>query len=80
MEKVRDLGTKADDTRRNKIRMDSKRRQGMVATARGWIFEKGRSVTSEVIDGFLNFSMIPIRVRSSRNLGIPANVPVECVL
>ena len=80
MEKVRALGTKADDTQRNNIRVDSERRQGMIATAREWIFKKGRSVTSKVIDRFLNFSMVPIRVSSSQNLGVSANVPIERVL
>ena len=73
-EKVRDLGTKVDDTRRSKIRVDSEMRQGMIETAREWIFKKGRSVTSKVIDRFLNFSMVPIRVGSSWNLWIYANV------
>lgn len=81
MEKVRDLGTKADDTRRNNIRVDSEMRQGMIATAREWIFKKGRSITSKAIDRLLNFSMVPIRVSSSQNLGVSAtNVPIECVL
>ena len=79
-EKVRDLGTKADDTRRNDIRVDSETRQGMIETAREWIFKKGRSVTSKVIDRFLNFSMVPIRVSYFQNLGVSANVPLECVL
>ena len=60
--KVRDLGTKADEFRRSAIRVDSEKRQNMVEKAREWIFQHGRAVTSEAIDNYLGFSMIPIRV------------------
>ena len=62
--KVRDLGTKADESQRSVIRVDSEGRQNMVEIAREWIFQQGRSVTSETIDKFLGFSMSPIRVRT----------------
>ena len=65
-EKVRDLGTKADESRRSMTRVDSEERQNMVEKARGWIFEQGRAVTSEAIDNYLGFSMTPIRVRLSQ--------------
>jgi hypothetical protein len=61
-EKVRDLGTKADDRRRSAIRVDSEERQNMVERAREWIFQRGRAVTSEAINNYLGFSMTPIRV------------------
>jgi hypothetical protein len=60
--KVWDLGTKADERRRSTIRVDSEERQNMIERAREWIFQHGRAVTSEVIDRYLGFSMIPIRV------------------
>ena len=63
-EKVRDLGTKADNSRRSAIRVDSEERQNKVEKAREWIFQKGRAVTSEGIDNYLGLSMVPIRVRS----------------
>ena len=56
------LGTKADERRRSVIRVDSEERQNMVEKAREWIFQQGRAVTSEAIDNYLGFSMIPIRV------------------
>ena len=59
---VRGLGTKADERRRSVIRVDSEERQNMVEKAREWIFQQGRAVTSEAIDNYLGFSMIPIRV------------------
>ena len=59
---MRDLGTKLDDIRRSKIRVDSEERKNMVEKARSWIFEKGRAVTSEAIDNYLKFSTVPIRV------------------
>ena len=62
--KVRDLGTKADDSRRSAIRVDCEERQNMVEKAREWIFQLGRAVNSDVIDNYLGLSMIPIRVRS----------------
>jgi hypothetical protein len=37
----------------------------MVQKAREWIFKSGRAVTSEGIDIYLKFSMVPIRVMSS---------------
>jgi hypothetical protein len=61
--KVRDLGTKADEFRRNAIRVDSENRQNMVEKAREWIFQHGRAVSSDAIDNYLGFSTIPIRVR-----------------
>jgi hypothetical protein len=61
-EKVRDLGTKADELRRSAIRVDSEDRQNMVEKAREWIFQDGRAVSSEAINKYLGFSMIPIRV------------------
>jgi hypothetical protein len=64
-EKVRDLGTGADELRRSAIRVDSEIRQKMVQKAREWIFKSGRAVTSEGIDIYLKFSMVPIRVMSS---------------
>ena len=63
-EKVRDLGTKADNSRHSAIRVDSEERQNKVEKAREWIFQKGRAVTSEGIDNYLGLSMVPIRVRS----------------
>jgi hypothetical protein len=60
--KVRDLGTKADERQRSAIRVDSEERQNMVEKAREWIFQQGRAVSSEAIDNYLGFSMIPIRV------------------
>ncbi|KAH9010805.1 hypothetical protein EDB84DRAFT_1445518 [Lactarius hengduanensis] len=60
-DKVRDLGTCADELRRVVgIRVDSKERQKMVEKAREWIFKTGRSVTSERIDEYLKLSMVPI--------------------
>jgi hypothetical protein len=61
-EKVRDLGTKADELRRSAIRVDSEDRQNMVEKAREWIFQDGRAVSSEANNKYLGFSMIPIRV------------------
>ena len=63
-EKVRDLGTKADNSRRSAIRVDSEERQNKVEKAREWIFQKGRAVTSEGIDNYFGLSMVLIRVRS----------------
>jgi hypothetical protein len=63
--KVRDLGTIADESRRSAIRVDSEERQNMVEKSREWIFEQGRAVTSEAIDIYLGFSMLPIRVNIS---------------
>ena len=63
-EKVRDLGTKADNSRRSAIRVYSEERQNKVEKAREWIFQKGRAVTSEGIDNYFGLSMVPIRVRS----------------
>jgi hypothetical protein len=60
--KVRELGTKADETRRSTIRVDSEERQNMVERAWEWIFQQGRAVTSEAIDNYLGLSMLPIRV------------------
>ena len=48
--KVQDLGTKADECRRSMIWVDSEERQNMVERAWEWIFQRGRAVTSDVID------------------------------
>jgi hypothetical protein len=69
-EKVRDLGTRADDLCRSIVRVDSEERQRMVYKAREWIFKCGRAVTSDAIDVYLKFSMVPICVCSHQNAEI----------
>lgn len=69
-EKVRDLGTKADDMRRSIVRVDSEERQKMVYKAQEWIFKRGRAVTSDAIDVYLKSSMVPIRVCSRQKAEI----------
>jgi hypothetical protein len=39
--------------------MDSEMQQGMIVIAWEWIFIKGQSVASKVIDRFINFSIAP---------------------
>ena len=60
--KVQDLGMKADERRRSMIWVDSEERQNMVERVQEWIFQCGQAVTSEVIDRYLGFSIIPIHV------------------
>ena len=61
--KVSDLGTKLDKKRHINLRVDSEDRQGMIATARRWIFEKGTAVLGAVISRFLQYGVTPIIVR-----------------
>jgi hypothetical protein len=80
-EKVRELGTKADDRWCSVIRVDSKEQQNMVERAREWIFQHGRAVISKAINKYLGFSIIPVRVIPSPGQeNILLTFLLECIL
>jgi hypothetical protein len=57
------LGTKADDQRRDHVRMDTERRQSKVEKSRTYIFENSRGVNSTWVNDLLQEdSWIPTRV------------------
>ena len=80
--KVRDLGMKADERRRSTIRVDSEEQQNMVERVWEWIFQHGWAVTSEVIDRYLGFSIIPIHIIPFPELqeNILLIFVIECIL
>ncbi|THU90778.1 hypothetical protein K435DRAFT_675497 [Dendrothele bispora CBS 962.96] len=54
-DQIDQLGTKLDRRRRkNKARVDSEQRQSSIQRIRRWIFDAGRSIVSNVIEGFLS--------------------------
>lgn len=70
-DKIIEMGTRADDYRRNQTRVDDDDVQWRISLARQWIFERGMPLTSTCLDRILApLSLTPTRVCLNQSCAI----------